>query len=218
MKDWLFHPGTALVGAGVRLLGGATVIGLDNIPQAGGCLVASNHVSDLDPPILAWALGHQRGRVIYFMAKDEMRRWPVLGWLLAQHGVFYVRRGEADRGAQRLALRLLSSGGAVGVFPEGTRSRTGRLGTGNPGLALLAMRTGVPIVPVAITGTRRLFPPGARMVRRAHVTIRVGDPLSVEHRPKGRIEREELDAFTETAMRAIAALLPAEMRGPYGYH
>ena len=216
MKDWLFLPGTGLIGLVVRALGGADVMGLERLPRKGACIVVSNHVSDVDPPILAWALGYRSRRVIYFMAKDEMRRWPVVGWLVSRAGVFYVRRGEADRAAQRQALALLRRGDAIAVFPEGTRSRDGRLQAGNPGVALLAIRSGAPVVPVSILGTQRILPPGGRMIHRSRVTVQVGEALRLPHRPTGRVSREELAFETERVMRAIAALLPRELRGPHG--
>ena len=216
MKDWLFLPGTGLIGMVVSALGGADVMGLERLPRKGACIVVSNHVSDVDPPILAWALGYRSRRVIYFMAKDEMRRWPVVGWLVSRAGVFYVRRGEADRAAQRQALALLRRGDAIAVFPEGTRSRDGRLQAGNPGVALLAIRSGAPVVPVSILGTQRILPPGGRMIHRSRVTVQVGEALRLPHRPTGRVSREELAFETERVMRTIAALLPRELRGPHG--
>ena len=216
MKDWLFLPGTGLIGMVVSALGGADVMGLERLPRKGACIVVSNHVSDVDPPILAWALGYRSRRVIYFMAKDEMRRWPVVGWLVSRAGVFYVRRGEADRAAQRQALALLRRGDAIAVFPEGTRSRDGRLQAGNPGVALLAIRSGAPVVPVSILGTQRILPPGGRMIHRSRVTVQVGEALRLPHRPTGRVSREELAFETERVMRAIAALLPRELRGLHG--
>lgn len=216
MSDWLFLPGTGLIGLILRLFGGGTVHGLERLPRRGPCIVVCNHVSDVDPPILGWALGYRSRRKLYFMAKAEMRRWPIIGWLVSRAGVFYVRRGEADRAAQRQALQLLRLGKAIVVFPEGTRSRDGVLHKGNPGVALLAIRSGAWIVPTSITGTQRIYPPNARMLHRAHVTVRVGEPFTLEHRPSGRIARQELAEATERVMRAIAALLPEEMRGAYG--
>lgn len=216
MRDWLFMPGAAVVGALLALLGGATVEGIEHLPRRGPLLLVSNHVSDADPPIVAWATGYQVRRVVYFMAKAEMRRWPIVGPLFAHAGVFFVRRGEADRAAQRQALALLHQNRAVAVFPEGTRSRDGVLQPGKLGIALLAMRSGAPLLPVAISGTERIFPPGARFVHRAHVRIHIGESFRLEHRSNGRIEREELQAATDEVMRHIAALLPPDRRGAYG--
>ena len=215
-REWLFLPGVGLVGTILALTGGRSVEGVEHIPRRGPVLVVSNHVSDLDPPVIGWAIGFQVRRIVYFMAKQEMRRWPVLGPLLAEAGVFYVRRGEGDRAAQRHALALLAAGRMVGVFPEGHRSRDGVLQEGKVGVALLAIRSGARVLPVAVTGSDRILPPGGRMLHRSRVTVRIGQAFELQHRPTGRIEREELRAGTDTVMRRIAELLPEERRGPYG--
>jgi len=153
---------------------------------------------------------------VHFMAKEELRHWPVIGWLATQAGVYFVRRGEGDRAAQRLSLDLLARGEPIAVFPEGTRSRDGSLGEPRDGAALLAMRAGVPLLPVSITGSNRLFPKGARLPRRSRVTVRVGEPFTLARQASGRIDRRELAAGTDRIMRAIAALLPQAQRGRFG--
>ena len=110
-------------------------------------------------------------------------RWPVAGWLARNAGVFFVRRGSGDRSAQRMALAILEGGGALGLFPEGTRGRNGRLAEGRAGAALLAMRTGVPIVPVGVAGTQHIFR-GRRLIpRRSRVTIGSVRRFSCRRRP-----------------------------------
>jgi 1-acyl-sn-glycerol-3-phosphate acyltransferase len=178
-------------------------------------LVVANHCSNLDPPIVGWAAGHRSGRVIHFMAKEEMRRWPVAGWLARNAGVIFVRRGAGDRSAQRSAIGILEQGGALGVFPEGTRSRDGQLAEGRAGAALLGMRTGVPIVPVGVAGTQHIFR-GRRLIpRRSAVTICIGPTFTLPVKANG-LDRAALRAGTETIMRAIAAQLPADQRGRWG--
>jgi 1-acyl-sn-glycerol-3-phosphate acyltransferase len=175
-------------------------------------LVVANHCSNLDPPLVGWSVGHRSGRVIHFMAKEEMRRWPVAGWLARNAGVFFVRRGAGDRSAQRMALAILEQGGALGIFPEGTRSRDGRLAEARAGAALLAMRTGVPILPVGVAGTQHIFR-GRRLIpRRSRVTIRIGPTFSLPVR-EGGLDRAGLRSGTDTIMRAVAAQLPPEQRG-----
>ena len=146
------------------------------------------------------------------MAKEEMRHWPVIGWLADRSGVFFVRRGEGDRAAQRLALELLAAGKPVGVFPEGTRSRDGRMREGKAGVTLLAMRAGVPILPVGIGGTHRLFAGHGWVPHRSKVTFRIGEPFLLVHQPTGRLDREAPAAGTERIMAEIAALVPAGQR------
>lgn len=207
---WVYRPGAFVASLIIWFLGGARIEGVEHVPRSGAFLLVANHCSQLDPPLLGWATGYQVDRIVHFMAKDEMRRWPVIGWLADRAGVFFVRRGERDRAAQRLALDLLADGRPVGVFPEGTRSRDGRMRAARPGAALLAMRSGVPIVPVGIAGTNRLF--SGRLPRRSKVTFRIGEPFTLEHQPTGRLDREALTRGTERIVAEIAALLPAGQR------
>ena len=208
MKTWFFHPGSTISGWLLAIVGGGRVEGLERVPRHGPFLLVANHRSLADPPIIGWAVGHKVGRVIHFMAKEEMRRWPIIGWLAEGSGVFFVRRGEGDRSAQRAALSLLAEGRPIAIFPEGTRSKDGRLGPAKPGAALLAIRSGAPLLPVAITGTERLFPGRSRVPHRTRVVVRIGPPFTLEHFPSGRIPRELLSQGTERIMGEIARLLP----------
>ena len=210
--EWFYHPGARIARWLMALLGGARVEGLERVPREGPFILVANHCSQADPPLLGWATGHQVGRVVHFMAKQEMHAWPVIGWLADRSGVFFVRRGDGDRAAQRLALELLAAGKPVGVFPEGTRSRDGRMREGRAGAALLAIRSGAPVLPVGIAGTHRLFPSGSRLPRRSRVTFRVGKPFSLGHQPTGRIDRAALAAGTDRIMAEIAGLLPPAQR------
>ena len=208
MKTWFFHPGSTISGWLLGIVGGGRVEGLERVPRHGPFLLVANHRSLADPPIIGWAVGHKVGRVLHFMAKEEMRRWPIIGWLAEGSGVFFVRRGEGDRSAQRAALSLLAEGRPIAIFPEGTRSKDGRLGPAKPGAALLAIRSGAPLLPVAITGTERLFPGRSRVPHRTRVVVRIGPPFTLEHFPSGRIPRELLSQGTERIMGEIARLLP----------
>jgi 1-acyl-sn-glycerol-3-phosphate acyltransferase len=215
MRTWFFHPGAVLTRWLLWLIGPGRVEGVEHAPRSGPYILVSNHCSNLDPPMLGWAVGHQTGRVIHFMAKDEIRDWPLVGWLARQSGVFFIRRGEADRGAQRIALDLLAAGRALGLFPEGTRSRDGQLRNGRAGAALLAMRAGVPLLPVGIAGTHRIFARGRRIPRRSRVTIRVGRPFMLPALSDGSLDRSALQEATARIMREIAALLPADQGGTF---
>ncbi len=215
MSTWFFGPGATITGWLVSLVGGATIEGDEHMPD-GAYILVSNHCSLADPPILGWALGRRHGRVVHFMAKDEMRRWPVIGWLAAQSGTFFVRRGEGDRASQRIALATLAAGEPIAIFPEGTRSRDGQLSEAKGGATLLAMRSGAPLLPVGIAGSQRLFPGRARIPKRSHMTIRIGEPFTLEHQPDGRLDRTALAAGTDRIMREIAALLPPRQRGRWG--
>ena len=158
MRNWFYWPGTAIIGFVARLLWGARVEGSEHIPSEGPFILVGNHSSNLDPLILGWAVGNRSGRMIHFMAKAEMLRWPVLGWLATQSAVFFVRRGEGDRSAQRFALEALAAGRPIALHPEGTRSRDGHLKAGKSGAAFLAMRSGAPLLPAGIAGTHEDLP------------------------------------------------------------
>jgi len=216
MPTWFYGIGSRLTRWFLIPFGPLRVEGLERVPRSGAFIAAANHVSILDPLIVGATVGHMTGRVVHFMAKGEVRRWPLIGWLASQSGVFFVRRGEGDRPAQRFALQLLAEGEPVAMFPEGTRSRDGTLGDGKNGAALLAMRAGVPILPVGVIGAERIIPRGASFPRRARITVRVGEPFELPSQPSGRLDRDDLRAGTERMMREIAALLPAAQRGQWG--
>jgi 1-acyl-sn-glycerol-3-phosphate acyltransferase len=215
MRTWFFHPGAIMTSWLLWLLGPARIEGLEHVPASGGFLVVANHCSNLDPPALGWAVGHRTGRIIHFMAKEEMRSWPLIGWLARQSGVFFVRRGEGDRAAQRLALDFLISGSCMGIFPEGTRSRDGRMGEARAGAAFMAIRTGVQVLPVGISGTHAIFPGGSRWPHRSPVTLRIGAPFRLAIQADG-LDRAALKSGTEQIMQAIAAMLPEGQRGRWG--
>jgi 1-acyl-sn-glycerol-3-phosphate acyltransferase len=183
------------------------VEGREHEPATGALLAVSNHVSALDPPIAGVALR----RRAWYMAKEELLRTPVLGPLLRSVGTFPVRRGEADRQSIRTALDILSRGRVLLMFPEGTRSGDGRLLSAEPGAALLALRTGVTVLPMAVIGTQRAMPKGARFPRRVPVTVRLGPPIQVP-KHEGRIDRRALEVWGGRFMAAIAALLPPEQQ------
>lgn len=212
MASWFYRPGSAVCGFVARVLWGARIEGVEHIPRTGPFILVSNHCSNLDPVILGWAVGNQVNRVVHFMSKVEMRSWPIIGWLASKSGVIFVRRGEADRAAQRLAVGSLADGRPIALFPEGTRSRDGHLKSGKSGAAFLAMRSGAPLLPVGIAGTHRIFPGRSRFPHPTRIVIRIGEPFSLPHVPDGRIDRALLAAGTDRILLAIEALLPPEQR------
>jgi 1-acyl-sn-glycerol-3-phosphate acyltransferase len=191
------------------------IVGIEHVPSAGPLLVASNHLHNADPLILGLAMP----RPIHFMAKLELFANPLLGWLVRRAGAFPVDRGRADRAAIRTAEDRLRRGIAVGLFPEGTRSETGALQPAHGGVGLIALRSGAPILPVAITGTERLPLNGSKAQRSQpecdrtpiRVVIRFGEPFRLEPRTDDR--RLSSSDATDQIMTAISRLLPAQYRG-----
>lgn len=204
-----YNLGRLLVRIMLLLLAPTTVRGAEYLPRAGAGIVVSNHIAAVDPGILVGALA----RPIALMSKVENYRGPLRPFFRLM-GAFTVRRGAADRQALDLAAQVLARGRLLCMFPEGTRSRDGRLGPGHGGAALLALKGGVPIIPVALTGTQRVFLRGFPWLGRPQVTVTIGAPFRLDP-PAGPVRRAERERAIATIMQQIAALLPPELRGSY---
>ena len=193
------------------------VEGADQLPDEPGVIVASNHLSILDPPLITVSVARLIGRQVRYMAKAEAFEMPVVGPILRAYGGFGVRRGRADREAYRAAQEVLASGAWLGLAPEGTRSRTGHLGEPKPGVALLAVRSGATVLPVGISGSDRAWPVGARLPRPgSRMTIRFGTPYRPAAGDGETDRRGALEAESEALMRRIAALVDPPYRGRFG--
>ena len=213
MKDWLhtlFYWLSVWTWGGflVRLVARWEVKGRRKIPRRGPLILASNHLNLTDPPILTVVMP----RRVVWMAKQELFDIPVFGLIYHLTGCIPVRRFEADLRALLRAQQVLRKGYTLGMFPEGTRGRGRGLKPGEPGTALLALRTGTPVLPVAIWGTERMRLP-AYLFKRARVQVVFGEPFSVGQSQRPR--REAIAQATDLIMKRIAALLPAEYRGVY---
>ncbi len=195
----------------VRSLGGVSIRGAENIPASGPVILAPNHRANVDPPYLSLITPRQ----IYFMGKEELFRVPVLKQIIRGVGAFSVRRGAADRAALKHAVGLLKAGGVVLIFPEGTRSEDGHLKAAEKGFALIAKQADAAIVPVAIEGTERMLPKGAKRLRRSPVTVTVGPPLRVDAllAAKPEAEKDALAWIGAETMRAIGALIQSDWGG-----
>ena len=179
------------------------VTGLENIP-AGGAIIAPNHQSFWDIPLLGVAL---RGRHVHFMAKSELFQNPVFGWVIRTLLAFPVKRGAPDRAAIRHAIEMLKAGDLVAIFPEGTRSKTGQLGAPEAGLSLIAAKADVPIVPVAIYGSRLIFSKNQFLPQ---VKIHFGNPINIcEIKSVQGEDRLDVGAMV---MQAIAAILQQKFK------
>ena len=207
-------------GVVLRLLGACLarvkVEGLENFPKSGPVLVICNHCSNSDGMLLLGYVVPAMGRPMRWLGKEEALRWPIFGWGMRQNGVLGVRRGSGDLEAFRMAKSVLDGGNVLTIFPEGTRSPTGALQAAKEGATVLAIRSGAPILPIAITGSQRFWPKGKllpRPVRR--MTVRVGETFTLSM-PNGSDRHESIRLATTEMMRHVADLLPPEQRGVYG--
>ncbi len=198
---WLFFGAT----------GGMRIKGRKNIPWQGPLIVAPNHTSNLDPPATACAIHRQ----VTFMAKADLFRVPIFGALIRSLGSFAVHRGEADTEAVRLALKLLGEGKAVLVFPEGTRGDGRTMLPVNRGVALLAKRSGAPVLPVGIAGTHRKMPRGKSFPKFGRVTVAFGEPFLYSDVAAHASEAENREAFAvhlESRILALCAQAGLELK------
>jgi 1-acyl-sn-glycerol-3-phosphate acyltransferase len=166
--SWIFH-------AVLKI----TVIGKENIPRQGGYILASNHLSNLDPILLGVV---SCPRELHFMAKEELFKNPLAGFILKRVHAFPLKRDSADLTAIKEAIRRVRKGQAILLFPEGTRQSAGKFGEPLPGVGFLAQKLNVPVIPALITGTDQAMPKGAKGIRPAKVAVRFGTQITVERR------------------------------------
>ncbi|MFD9626794.1 lysophospholipid acyltransferase family protein [Peribacillus muralis] len=153
-------------------------LGKEHIPKEGGVLICANHIDNLDPPVV----GMTSSRDIHFMAKEELFQAPVLKSILPKVNAFPVKRGNSDRESLRKGLKLLKEGKAIGLFPEGTRSKTGELGEGLAGAGFFALRSDAVIIPCAIIGPYKLLSP---------LKVVYGPPIPFNEYRKQKISADE---------------------------
>lgn len=201
----------------IRCFTRVSVEGLEHVPKSGALILAGNHISNADPPLVAGWLTPVLGRPVHWMAKAEALEWPLAGWFMRHNGAFGIRRGAADTEAFKVARAILDDGRVLGAFPEGTRSPTGALQRAKDGATLLALRTGAPILPIGVTGTDQFWPRGRKLWRfGGRISMKVGEPFVLERRVAPDGTREPLEDVTTRLMLRIAELLPERHRGVYG--
>lgn len=167
------------------------VVGKSNIPKEGAVIICSNHISNFDPPVV----GITANRDIYFMAKEELFNVPILKKLLPRVHAFPIKRGMKDRNALRKGLEILGEGKVLGLFPEGTRSKTGKLGQGLAGAGFFAARSDAYIVPCAIIGPYKPF---------KRLKVVYGKPVNMDYYRENKVSAKEV---TEAIMKEIQNLM-----------
>lgn len=171
--------------------------GKENVPMTGGMIMAANHMSNWDPPMA----GTYMPRPVAYMAKEELFSPAIAGAIIRSLYAFPVKRGAADRAAIKTALGILKQGLCLGVFPEGTRSKTGKLGKAEAGVGLLAAMSKVPVVPTAIIGTNKIFQNGGLLPQ---IKIIFGEPMYFTGKAN---DKEALAAFSQSIMDKIAVMI-----------
>lgn len=180
---------------------GWKVHGKENVPRKGPVIFASNHVSFLDPT----AINLAAPRIPRTMAKSELFDGRI-AWLMRGLASFPVKRGKPDRAAMRRALKVLEAGMVLSVFPEGTRSKDGSLGTAGPGFSYLVHASKVPVIPIFLQGNEQTMSPQHPKFRFVRGQVWFGEMIYFEEQWQEKANREALDAISERVMRGIAEL------------
>lgn len=185
-----------------KILYRLSISGRENIPQSGATMLVANHTSFLDPPILAITTK----RPVYFMAKEELFKIPVLGTFMNLFSAIPVNREKVSPRVFRTTLKLLAKGEVLGMFPEGRRQRLGykKLGPLLTGAGYLALKSGSPIIPVGISGTDKVMPKGKHVPRFPKIMVMIGKPIEIDNRSIGE---ENIARLTKKVEQAIIDLL-----------
>jgi 1-acyl-sn-glycerol-3-phosphate acyltransferase len=178
------------------------VIGRERIPQHGGLVLAMNHESFMDPPLA----GISSEREVYYFARKSLLDWPVLGGLFPKMRVIPFDQTKTDLSALKTAVRVVEAGNGVVMFPEGTRTRDGRMGPAQPGVGFVVARTGAPVLPMRIFGAYRAFPPETRAVRFEDVTVVVGDIMHFSSEEVRAAGKDAYQWVSDRVMERIRAL------------
>ena len=185
-----------------NLLFSPKVIGAENVPKEGAMIMAANHMSNWDPPIL----GTYLPRTVGYMAKEELFKPAIAGAIIKSLNAFPVKRGASDRGAIKMALNILKKGLCLGIFPEGTRSRDGKLHKAQAGVSLIAAMSKAPVVPTALIGTNKIW---SKEEKFPQLTIVFGEPIYYEGKSNDKAALEE---FSQEIMKKIENLIKLHIK------
>jgi len=198
----LYAIGKALSWLFAKFFGRLKVVGRENIPREGGVMICANHISYADPPVL----GAGAPRPVHYMAKIELFRIPVIGFLIRRVGAFPVHQRTADRAALKAAADYLAKGEVVGMFPEGQRIFGGQLGEALPGVGMIVLRAKCPVIPAALINTDKLLPPHKIFPCFAHVKVIYGSPVPLDDL-YDQSGREAVEEVGRRIMGAIGELI-----------
>jgi 1-acyl-sn-glycerol-3-phosphate acyltransferase len=179
------------------------VIGIENVPRHGPALICGNHCSYLDPMLASFAVP----RKVYCLSRKETYQHPLLGPFIRHlGGVRIDRESLADKGALQTVLAIMDHGDLCMIYPEGTRSPDGRLQTPHNGAAFLAVKSGAPVVPMAIIGSYECWPRQRRVPRVGRITVRIGQPITYHLPPEHESRKDDLTAISMDIMDRIQTL------------
>lgn len=170
-----------------------TVEGSENIPKDSGVIICPNHINWLDPILI----GVYVKRKVHFMAKAELFRNRIFAMILKGINAFPVKRGTGDISAIKTSFKIIKNGEALGIFPEGTRSRSGKLLPAEPGVALISVKTGAPVIPVRISGSYLMF---------RSIKIVIGKPIVFDQYIGKKLSMDEINDLSQTIMKEIEKL------------
>ena len=203
---WLYSLSRVVLRAWLKWKFRISVHGVENVPASGGVIIASNHASYLDPPLIGVPVEQ---REVRYMARDTLFRNPIASWIFHHIGVVPLSREKGDIGAIKTAIALLKGGACVCLFPEGTRTLDGQLQTPKGGIGFLISKAAVPVVPVYIGGSFEAFPKGAKKILSHPITVTYGPPIQPDEllirNEKGKAD---FDAIGRLVMDRIARLKP----------
>jgi len=200
---WIYWVGWLLFGAAYRGLFGLRIIGREHLITEGPVLVASNHQSYIDPPLI----GNLYQDEMVYLARKTLFKPGFFEWLYSQWNSIPVDQERPDMASLKTIIRKLKEGHRVLLFPEGARSFDGNIGEAAPGIGLVAVKAGVPIQPVRIFGANEVLPRGSARIRLARVTVVVGEPIRLsEDETRSLANKEGYEEVTRRIMDAIKAL------------
>lgn len=200
----------------LNLLGRVELTGFDKVPATGGYIIASNHIGRIDAAIAYYIL--DRPDVIMVVA-EKYQKYGFYRWLVKMTNGMFIDRHNADIRAIRETLRRIQQGGVFAITPEGTRSKTGNLQEAKPGAVYLAWKSGVPVLPVALTGTEdAVVVDRLKHFKRLRIKAVAGEFFSLPTEVKGKDRDAIMQQYTDEVMCRIAVLLPEDRRGVYAEH